>query len=105
MTRLTDEELDHFEKMLEIQREVSHPDVFHRQRYVEPILVRQMEAMLTELRARRQAELSDVDVYALEWARGIVEWSGVVRTDRERFAAERNRALAILDRLAGRSGT
>lgn len=60
--------------------------------------------MLTELRARRAADLTDADIKALRWIRGQVN---VIRFERSAMGASDEHtpaALAVLDKLLASGG-
>lgn len=71
--RLSDEEIAHFERALQAHRDVIHPDVIGRSTFTERVTFVQMEAMVSELRARRAADLTHEDRHWLSLIPSVIE--------------------------------
>lgn len=89
MTRLTEAQLTYLHERASMWREVHHGTMVS-------VLAEDVQAMVTELRARRAADLSKEDVEALQLARDIVAIFNVNATSGH---GENDRALSVLDRI------
>lgn len=73
MSRMTDEELAEFTKALEVHREVIHPEVLGRSTFTTRVSFVQMEAMIAELKERRQRDFELDEYEASNLLRAAVE--------------------------------